>query len=139
MGALALRARHGYALAMRTTVGVSTGRTYWIDAYACDPARLRDVEALRAVVRRAIAELELHLVGEPVWHRFPGEGGVTGFAMLSESHLSVHTFPETGFAAFDLYCCRERPRWRWKRVLAEALGARRVVVRSGLRGGAATR
>ena len=119
---------------MRATVGVSTGRTYWIDAYACDPARLRDVDALRSVVLRVIAELELHPVGEPVWHRFPGEGGVTGFAVLSESHVSVHTFPETGFAAFDLYCCRERPRWDWRRVLREALGARKVVVRSGVRG-----
>ena len=124
---------------MRATVGVSTGRTYWIDAYACDPARLRDVDALRSVVLRVIAELELHPVGEPVWHRFPGEGGVTGFAVLSESHVSVHTFPETGFAAFDLYCCRERPRWDWRRVLREALGARKVVVRSGVRGGHGSR
>jgi len=124
---------------MRATVGVSTGRTYWIDAYACDPARLRDVDALRSVVLRVIAELELHPVGEPVWHRFPGEGGVTGFAVLSESHVSVHTFPETGFAAFDLYCCRERPRWDWRRVLREVLGARKVVVRSGVRGGHGSR
>ncbi len=121
---------------MRTTAGVSTGRTYWIDAYACDPSALRDVGLLRGVFERAISELNLHPVGEPVWHRFPGEGGVTGFALLSESHLSVHTFPETGFAAFDLYCCRERPRWDWRRVLAGTLGARRVVVRSGARGGA---
>lgn len=124
---------------MRQPVGVSTGRTFWIDAYACDPARLRDVGALRAVFARAIDELGLHPVGAPAWHRFPGEGGVTGFAMLAESHLSVHTFPETGFAAFDLYCCRERPRWDWRRVLADALGAGRVVVRSGARGGAGPR
>lgn len=124
---------------MRTPVGVTTGRAFWVDAYDCDPARLADVPTLRAIVTRVIRELGLHPVEEPVWHRFPGPGGVTGFALLAESHLSVHTFPENGFAAFDLYCCRERPRFDWKGELARALDAGRVVVRSGARGRAAPR
>ncbi len=124
---------------MRTAVGSTTGRAYWIDAYDCDPARLRDVATLRSLIDRAIEELGLHPVAKPVWHRFPGAGGVTGFALLAESHLSVHTFPETGFAAFDLYCCRPRPRWDWKKALAAAIDARRVVVRSGARGRSASR
>jgi S-adenosylmethionine decarboxylase len=60
---------------------------------------------------------------------------VTGFLLLSESHLSVHTFPERGFAAFDLYCCRERAPWAWDRELLVRLGARDVRVRSIARGG----
>ena len=35
--------------------------------------------------------------------------GVTLLYMLSESHLSIHTFPEKGYAAFDLYTCRNYP------------------------------
>lgn len=119
---------------MRTALGEMTGRAYWVDAYGCDPVTLRDVGTLRRVLDRAIEELDLHPIAKPVWHRFPGPGGVTGFALLAESHLSVHTFPESGFAAFDLYCCRPRRRWGWKAALIEALGARRVVVRSGRRG-----
>ena len=33
------------------------------------------------------------------------------YVLLSESHLSGHTFPETGFAAINLYCCRPREAW----------------------------
>ena len=56
-------------------------------------------------------------------------GGVTGLALLSESHLACHTYPEFGVATFNLYCCRARPRWNWEAVLAEMLGATSVTVR----------
>ncbi len=73
-------------------------------------------------------------MGEPLWRIFPGEGGVTGLLLLSESHLACHTFPERGFASFNLYCCRPRDEWPWEERLEEALRARRVVVRSLPRG-----
>ena len=73
-------------------------------------------------------------MAEPVWHVFPGEVGITGVLLLSESHLACHTFPERGFAAFDLYCCRPSQPWPWEERLAEALGAERVHVRSLPRG-----
>lgn len=38
------------------------------------------------------------------WHRFNG-GGLTAFAMLAESHISAHTWPEYGFVAFDIFTC----------------------------------
>jgi S-adenosylmethionine decarboxylase len=109
-----------------TTVG-----TEWlIEASGCDRAALCDVATLRAVFERAIVELDLRVVGEALWHKFAGEGGVTGLAMLTESHLACHTYPEFGVATFNLYCCRERPAWAWEERLAEMLGARVVNVRS---------
>jgi S-adenosylmethionine decarboxylase len=54
--------------------------------------------------------------------------------LLEESHLACHTFPERGFAAFDLYCCRPRDEWPWAQRLADHLGAQRVIVRSLHRG-----
>ena len=42
--------------------------------------------------------------------------------------------PERAFAAFDLYCCRERPDWGWRVHLAELVGASEVVVRRIARG-----
>ena len=62
----------------------------------------------RRVFDRVVRELGLSAAGEPVWRVFPGEGGVTGLLLLTESHLACHTFPERGFAAFNLYCCRPR-------------------------------
>ena len=85
---------------------------------------------LRRVFARAIGELDLRVVGEQHWHKFPGEGGATGLAMLTESHLACHTYPEFRVATFNLYCSRERPEWPWAERLGEMLGATEVSVRS---------
>jgi S-adenosylmethionine decarboxylase len=108
---------------------LTVGTEWLIEASGCDAGRLRDVEGLRAVFARAVAELGLRVVGHQLWHKFPGEGGVTGLAMLTESHLACHTYPEFRTATFNLYCCRERPSWPWEERLREMLGAREVSVR----------
>jgi S-adenosylmethionine decarboxylase len=106
------------------------GTEWLIDAAGCRAELLCDVEALRAVFARVVAELNLRVVGESLWHKFPEPGGgVTGFAMLTESHLACHTFPEFGAATFNLYCCRARPLWPWAERLSEMLGASNVSVR----------
>ena len=103
------------------------GTEWLIDASNCDAEALRDTGRLGAIFERAVAELNLHTVGEAQWHKFPEPGGITGLALLSESHLACHTYPEFGAATFNLYCCRARPRWNWEEVLRETLGADAVV------------
>jgi len=112
-----------------------TGMEWIVDAHGCSPARLRSPHALAAIFKALVAELDLHPLGEANWHEFPGEAGVTGMLMLSESHVTCHTFPETGLATFNLYCCRARQDWPWERRLGEALEATRVSVRRIERGG----
>lgn len=109
---------------------LTVGTEWLIEASGCDAEALRDVGRLRAVFARAVAELGLRVLGEPLWHKFPGEGGATGLAMLTESHLACHTYPEFGVATFNLYCCRERPEWPWGERLHEMIGATEVCVRS---------
>jgi S-adenosylmethionine decarboxylase len=123
---------------MATGIARDAGTEWLVDAFECDPLHLASPDAVRQVFDRAIVELDLKPVSNPVFHVFPGAGGVTGFVMLSESHLSCHTFPETGFAAFDLFCCRDRPDWDWHGELVKTLGARRVEVRRVSRGKAAS-
>jgi S-adenosylmethionine decarboxylase len=113
---------------------VPPGQEWLIDAYGCDPARLRSWRILALLFSRLVREVGLRTLGRPRWRVFPGEGGVTGLQLLTESHLACHTFPERGFAAFNLYCCRPRPDWPWAERLAETLGARRVKVRVLVRG-----
>jgi S-adenosylmethionine decarboxylase len=84
---------------------------------------------LLALFRALIADLGLHTVGEIVWHQFPNTGGITGLALLSESHLACHTFPEHGAVCLNLFCCRPRPRWDFEMRLRELLGADDVRVR----------
>ena len=72
-------------------------------------SHLDDADYLERALRRAIdvsgaTLLHIHL------NRFGDGGGVSGVAVLAESHISVHTWPERGFAAFDVFMCgRCRP------------------------------
>jgi len=114
------------------------GGTEWIvDAHGCDAARLRDAAALRQLCDGVIAALGLTVIGQPQVHRFGGPGGVTALYLLAESHLACHTYPESGVATFNLYCCRARVAVEWAALLAEALGATRVEVTTVTRGGGA--
>jgi S-adenosylmethionine decarboxylase len=116
----------------------SSGGTEWVvDAFGCEPARLRDPVRLRGLLDRIVAELELRVVGDGLVHQFPEPGGVTAIYLLTESHLACHTYPETGLATFNLYCCRARAPWPWPERLAEVLRAARVEVRVLPRGGGA--
>lgn len=105
-----------------------------IDALNCDRSALRDLQRIQWICRRVIDDLGLNVVGSPQGHRFPGPGGVTALYMLSESHLACHTYPEHGIATFNLYCCRERPPWKWEAELKGQLGAAEVVIRRFARG-----
>jgi S-adenosylmethionine decarboxylase len=110
-------------------------RTEWfVDAEGCSAGLLRDIDAVRAVCEAVITNLDLRIVGEPMWHQFPLPGGVTGLYLLTESHLACHTFPETRIATFNLYCCRPRPAFDWEGRLPELLSAGRVTVRIAARG-----
>jgi S-adenosylmethionine decarboxylase len=105
------------------------GTEWLIDAAGCEAELLCDVRALQRVFDCLITELDLQVVGEQMWHKFPPPGGVTGLALLTESHLACHTYPEFQTATLNLYCCRERPAWPWAERLKEMLGAREVTVR----------
>ena len=108
---------------------MTLGTEWLIDASGCDPAALADINRLKTVFDRIIRDLDLHVLGEIAWHKFPSPGGVTGLALLSESHLACHTFPEHRAATFNLYCCRNRAPWAWEQILKELLGASEVNVR----------
>lgn len=110
------------------------GREWVVDATGAPPEALRDLERIKGVVALVISEMRLSPIGTPQWHVFPGEAGVTGMVMLSESHITVHTFPELGLATFNLYCCRPRTPWPWQQRLQQLLSAAHVHVREIERG-----
>ncbi len=66
-------------------------------------------------------------------HKFSPQG-VSGVAVLAESHISVHTWPEIGYGAFDVFMCGDANPWRAVDVLKAAFGTDDVRVRELLRG-----
>jgi S-adenosylmethionine decarboxylase len=65
---------------------------------------LDDLELMESTLRRAVDAaratlLHIHL------HHFTPNGGISGVAVLAESHISVHTWPERSYAAFDIFMC----------------------------------
>jgi S-adenosylmethionine decarboxylase len=86
-------------------------------------------QALQDCVRAAGATLlHIHL------HRFEANGGISGVAVLAESHMAVHTWPESGYAAFDVFMCGRADPHRTLPVLRAAFAPRLVDVREILRG-----
>ena len=103
------------------------GTEWLIEACGCDPSALRDEQLVRSILAAVVTDLGLKTIGD-IWHKFPGEGGVTGLVALTESHLACHTYPEHGTATFNLYCCRTRPEWQWGDELRRSLAASDVKV-----------
>lgn len=100
------------------------GRHLIADLWGCeglaDPARIE--AALRAAVTTAGATLiDLKL------HHFGPQQGVTGVALLAESHISIHSWPEHDYAAVDIFLCGAHPAAEPAlAALAHSLNARRV-------------
>jgi S-adenosylmethionine decarboxylase len=105
------------------------GSEWVVEAYGCDPAALGDIVTLQALFAEMIRDLDLHPVAEPIWHRFPPPGGITGLCALAESHLACHSFPEHGSLCLNLFCCRPRREWNFHPALERLLGASSVKVR----------
>ncbi len=78
-----------------------------IDGYGADHKLLADADYLRGLP----AEMKMHPICEPqlveVGPMNPKDpGGLSGFVMIAESHISFHTFPARGFVTMDLYTCQ---------------------------------
>jgi S-adenosylmethionine decarboxylase len=105
-----------------------SGCEWVVEAHACDPTALADADALHALFTRLIDGMALHPVGEAQWHQFPG-GGITGLALLQESHIACHTFPEHRSLCLNVFCCRPRPDWDFETHLKRAFGAQSIEIR----------
>jgi S-adenosylmethionine decarboxylase len=69
----------------------------------CDPAMLTDVDAVAEIMVQAARAANATVITK-AFHRFQPQG-VSGVVVIQESHLSIHTWPETRYAAMDFYTC----------------------------------
>lgn len=93
---------------------------------------LDDEAAIRAVLAEAVRVAGATLIKVDL-HRFDS-GGVSGVAVLAESHMSIHTWPETGYAAVDIFVCGSCDAYRAVPVLCDFFQPERYNVSEHKRG-----
>ncbi|MGH1540219.1 MAG: adenosylmethionine decarboxylase [Arenicella sp.] len=96
-------------------------------------SQLDDLDLMERAMRDSVAVagatlLHIHL------HHFTPNGGISGVAVLAESHISVHTWPERNFAAFDIFMCGDAEPEKAIPVLREAFAPESFNVSEHLRG-----
>jgi S-adenosylmethionine decarboxylase len=83
----------------------AAGRHLLADLHGVRAALLTDQPGLTALLRRALDLAGFHVL-DARGHTFSGGGGgVTVMMLLSESHATIHTYPENGYAALDVFSC----------------------------------
>jgi len=96
-------------------------------------SRLDDRPYIEEILKRCVTAchatlLHIHL------HQFSDSGGISGVAVLAESHISVHTWPERNYAAFDVFMCGSASPLNAPAVLNEAFKPSDLKVKEILRG-----
>jgi S-adenosylmethionine decarboxylase len=82
-----------------------------LDGYGCPAKLLKDTAALKAILMDLPTSMGMHTICEPVVVEVGPKnrkdpGGISGFVMIAESHISFHTFPNRGFVTIDVYTCQ---------------------------------
>ncbi|MGS0746696.1 adenosylmethionine decarboxylase [Syntrophomonas erecta subsp. sporosyntropha] len=100
----------------------SLGRHVLAEIYGCRFEVLNDIKKVEDIMINAALEAGAE-VREFVFHKFSPQG-VSGVVVISESHLAIHTWPELGYAAVDVFTCGEKVNpWDACNYLAEMFGA----------------
>jgi S-adenosylmethionine decarboxylase len=114
-------------------VDASVGTHVLADLHGVDADLLQDGLALESLLRRA-AELAGARVLDCHFHSFGAGDGVTGVVLLAESHISIHTWPESGLAAADIFMCGSADPDRALAVIVDGLAPARQHVHILARG-----
>ena len=82
-----------------------------LDGYGADPRILKDANLLTELLHKIPSNMGMHTISEPLVVEVGPKnrkdpGGLSGFVLIAESHLSFHTFPKRGFVTVDLYTCQ---------------------------------
>jgi S-adenosylmethionine decarboxylase len=79
------------------------GRHLLVELYDCEKEPLNDLDFIRKVTLKAAIDCGAVVLGDS-FHQFSPQG-VSGVVVIAESHISIHTWPEFGYAAVDVFTC----------------------------------
>lgn len=100
------------------------GKHLLLEFYDCPAALLSDPELIAQVLEAAAIAMKATVVSSNFHHFSPL--GVSGVVIIQESHLTIHTWPEYGYAAVDVFTCGEIEMEKGVVFLREKLGAERM-------------
>jgi len=83
----------------------SLGKHLIVELYDCDLDLINDVSQVEKILVEAVAISKATIV-QPVFHQFSPHG-VSGVVVIAESHFTIHTWPEYGYCALDIFTCGE--------------------------------
>lgn len=111
------------------------GKHFLVELSDCDPSALSDVEAVKAVLLDAARRSDATIIDHH-FHQFQPHG-VSGVILIAESHFSIHTWPESGYVAIDIFTCGSqlKPR-RAISLLRKSFGAKEAMTKTVSRGAA---
>ena len=107
------------------------GRHLLVDLWGAE--HLTDIDYIEQALRKA-AEAANATVLDVKLHQFSDSGGVSGVAILAESHISIHTWPERDYAALDVFMCGACNPHNSLPILKAAFAAKSVTVNETRRG-----
>jgi len=109
------------------------GRHVLAEVYGCEFDAINDIKKVEDVMVKAALEAGAE-IREVAFHKFSPQG-VSGVVVISESHLAIHTWPELGYCAVDVFTCGERvDPWLACEYIFKAFGAKRVETQELKRG-----
>jgi S-adenosylmethionine decarboxylase len=81
-----------------------------VDGYGCDRSALEDINLIYDFLDDYPARMEMTKIMPPYVFRYNGvvaeDWGISGFVLIAESHISIHTFPEKGYFSLDMFSCK---------------------------------
>ncbi len=84
-----------------------------IDGYGGDKEKLNSASLVRDILNDLPRRLKMKKLTDPLIKKVPplsekDPGGISGFVIISESHISIHAFPDRGFISIDVYTCQNQ-------------------------------
>ncbi|HEY5600800.1 MAG TPA: S-adenosylmethionine decarboxylase [Patescibacteria group bacterium] len=82
-----------------------------VDALGCDPLKLQNGPLLKKTLDELPEKLGMNKIADPIVYRYSGEKpedwGYSGFVVIAESHIAMHTFPNHKFVWIDIFSCKK--------------------------------
>lgn len=83
-------------------------RQFTVDMYGCKTNRLTNLHSVRETIRKAIEDSGMTLLDANI-QVLKGDQ-LTALALLHEGHISIHTYPDLGYTAIDVFTCSDNSR-----------------------------